>query len=193
MYQSIQHRPLPAAITDKTGKPLLSWRVALLPYMENVVYYQQFHLDEPWDSEHNLQFAKTMPFQFRSPFYSSNGIGTVPQATTYLGLFSKEAKGGHETKSLIAIVEANPERAVAWTAPDGDLTYDQSAPLAGLGSAYHGFPLASKSGFFAAATRSRDNNPVPEIKFFPSTDTKAFAEFVDRAKAQSPVDSGTKD
>lgn len=43
----------PAAIYSKTGKPLLSWRVALLPYLEQGNLYRQFHLDEPWDSEHN--------------------------------------------------------------------------------------------------------------------------------------------
>ena len=38
-----------AAIVDKAGKPLLSWRVAILPYIEQESLYQQFHLDEPWD------------------------------------------------------------------------------------------------------------------------------------------------
>ena len=48
------HREFPArAIFDKQGKPLLSWRVQLLPYIEQETLYKQFHLDEPWDSEHN--------------------------------------------------------------------------------------------------------------------------------------------
>src|SRR2546421_2830108 len=44
-----------AAITDKQGQPLLSWRVAILPYLgdEEAALYQKFHLHEPWDSPHN--------------------------------------------------------------------------------------------------------------------------------------------
>src|SRR5262249_46508298 len=45
---------LPAsAIYSKNGKPLLSWRVELLPFLDQQELYRQFHLDEPWDSEHN--------------------------------------------------------------------------------------------------------------------------------------------
>ena len=38
---------------DEDGNPLLSWRVHILPYMDYGQLYDQFHLDEPWDSEHN--------------------------------------------------------------------------------------------------------------------------------------------
>jgi hypothetical protein len=44
----------PAAITDRNGKPLLSWRVAILPYLESSPLHSKFHLDEAWDSLHNL-------------------------------------------------------------------------------------------------------------------------------------------
>ena len=41
----------PAAYsTDKNGKPLLSWRVHILPFVEGQALYRQFKLDEPWDS-----------------------------------------------------------------------------------------------------------------------------------------------
>ena len=50
---------LPAsAICDKKGKKLLSWRVAVLPYIEESTLYQKFKLDESWDSEHNLKVLK---------------------------------------------------------------------------------------------------------------------------------------
>ncbi|HMC64014.1 MAG TPA: DUF1559 domain-containing protein, partial [Gemmataceae bacterium] len=51
-HDSIGHLP-PAALRDKKGKPLLSWRVALLPYVEEEKLYKEFRLDEPWDSTHN--------------------------------------------------------------------------------------------------------------------------------------------
>jgi len=52
-----KHGRLPKDIHDKHGKPLLSWRVQLLPYLPELdTLYQQFDLDEPWDSPHNPQF-----------------------------------------------------------------------------------------------------------------------------------------
>src|SRR5689334_12922150 len=44
---------LPHDVTDKDGKPLLSWRVELLPYLEESALYKEFKRDQPWDSEHN--------------------------------------------------------------------------------------------------------------------------------------------
>src|SRR5262245_59728137 len=45
----------------KNGKPLLSWRVAILPYIEEDALYRQFKLDEPWDSPHNKKLIAKMP------------------------------------------------------------------------------------------------------------------------------------
>ncbi len=58
----------PAYIADKTtGKPLLSWRVAILPYLEREDLFKEFHLDEPWDSQHNKALIPRMPRVYRSP------------------------------------------------------------------------------------------------------------------------------
>ena len=52
----------PAAYSgDKTGKPLLSWRVHILPFVEGEALYRQFKLDEPWDSPHNKKLIARMP------------------------------------------------------------------------------------------------------------------------------------
>ena len=57
----------PAYISDKkSGKALLSWRVAILPFIEEMPLYQQFHLDEPWDSAHNKTLIARMPSIYRS-------------------------------------------------------------------------------------------------------------------------------
>ena len=57
----------PAYTVDKDGKPLLSWRVLILPYLEGDDLYSEFHLDEPWDSEHNKKLLSRMPAVFRDP------------------------------------------------------------------------------------------------------------------------------
>ncbi len=56
------HKNFPAqAIHSKDGKPLLSWRVAILPELAQQELYDQFYLDEPWDSEHNKPLIAKMP------------------------------------------------------------------------------------------------------------------------------------
>src|SRR5437868_3063260 len=60
------HLP-PAAIRDKEGRPLLSWRVALLPFLEQDQLYKRFKLDEPWDSEHNKKLLAAMPKTYLRP------------------------------------------------------------------------------------------------------------------------------
>jgi hypothetical protein len=58
---------LPTDIVDKNGKVLLSWRVLLLPYLEEGALYKQLKLDEPWDSKHNKKLLEKMPKVFASP------------------------------------------------------------------------------------------------------------------------------
>src|SRR5437764_11415290 len=60
-YHDAQGRFPAAAGRGKGGKPLLSWRVHLLPYLEQDALYKEFHLDEPWDSEHNKKLIPRMP------------------------------------------------------------------------------------------------------------------------------------
>jgi hypothetical protein len=54
-------RTLPTNQLSKEKKPLLSWRVQILPYLEQEGLYKQFKLDEPWDSEHNKKLIAKMP------------------------------------------------------------------------------------------------------------------------------------
>jgi hypothetical protein len=71
----------PTAIPDKTGKPGLSWRVALLPYLEHDNLYKLFKLDEPWDSPNNKPLLHKMPKIFAPP-------GTDPTGWTFLRGFT---------------------------------------------------------------------------------------------------------
>jgi hypothetical protein len=71
----------PAAIVDKKGKPLLSWRVAILPYIEQDNLYKKFKLDEPWDSEHNKKLAETRVAVYTLPY------GTPKAAETHYRVF----------------------------------------------------------------------------------------------------------
>ena len=124
-----KHFP-PAAIRDAQGRPLLSWRVMLLPYLEQNELYQQFHLDEPWDSEHNKPLIAKMP----DVYAPRNGQLRDQGKTTYLVPVGKQTVFGPKegitiqditdgTSNTILIVDADPDQAVIWTKPD-DLNVD---------------------------------------------------------------------
>jgi len=132
------YKGFPAAYsTDKQGKPLLSWRVKILPFVEQVALYNQFHLDEPWDSEHNKKLIPLMP-----PVYLAPGSTAGPGKTNYLTVRGPntvfpggKAVGMAEitdgTSNTIMAVEVSDQKAVIWTKPD-DFEYDEKNPVAGL-------------------------------------------------------------
>ncbi len=140
------HRRFPANATyDKKGKALLSWRVHLLPYLGEDKLYKEFHLDEPWDGEHNKKLIARMPAVFGSP---TNPKLAADGKTTYLapvgdatmfpagrGVSIAEVTDG--TSNTILFVDASDDSAVVWTKPE-DLTYDPKAPAKGLGFRYPG-------------------------------------------------------
>src|SRR5438445_175426 len=66
-YQDRHGRLPPAVVYGNYGKPLYSWRVLLLPYLEQDNLYQRFHLDEPWDSPHNIRLLEEMPAAYAPP------------------------------------------------------------------------------------------------------------------------------
>src|SRR4051794_8582362 len=60
-YHDVNGRLPPAVVYGKDGRPLYSWRVLLLPYLEEELLYRQFKQDEPWDSKHNQALVKETP------------------------------------------------------------------------------------------------------------------------------------
>jgi hypothetical protein len=126
---------------DKDGKPLLSWRVHVLPYLDQQALYQQFHLDEPWDSEHNKKLIAQMPQVF-----AVDGSNVAKEGKTgYVFPILKDGSGitngtkagiqiqeiTDGTSNTAMIVTVDDEHSVIWTKPD-DLVVDPQKPLAGL-------------------------------------------------------------
>jgi hypothetical protein len=164
-HDTYKHLP-PAAICDlKTGKPLLSWRVAILPYLEQMNLYQKFKLDESWDSPHNKTWLARMP-KFYAPvgvktdkpfltFYREivPGKGTGPTAwSTQVtkkppfgawggGILASIPDG---TSNTIGVVEAG--EAVPWTKPE-PLVYTEKGALPKLGGHFKdGFLVGMMDG-----------------------------------------------
>jgi hypothetical protein len=127
----------PAAIVDKRGKKFLSWRVAILPYIEQGNLYKQFKLDEPWDSEHNKKLIPQMP-----KIYTDPRMPAEPGKTYYKVFVGKDAgfdwvrsrrlPGGFPdgTSNTIMAIAGGGDP-VTWTKPD-DIEFDMNKPLPDL-------------------------------------------------------------
>ncbi len=163
-YHSIHdHFPTQASY-DKNGRPLLSWRVHILPFIEEIELYEKFRLDEPWDSQHNRKLIAQMPHFFNSPLVASESGKTV-----YLGVAGKGMMfNGQEKIALrqvldglsntVFLVEVSPDRAVEWTRPL-DYRVNPNNPLDGLGQVnLGGFIVALADGSVSFI----DNNIDPE-------------------------------
>jgi hypothetical protein len=136
-----KHLPASAEIRDSNGRPLLSWRVAILPYLDEVDLYKQFHLNEPWDSPHNRTLIARMPSVYADPdpklrALTSLGkttyqVPAAPETVFYSneGIALREITDG--TSRTILIVEVEPSRAVEWTKPQ-DWEVDMQNPIEGV-------------------------------------------------------------
>jgi hypothetical protein len=147
---------LPAVANfDNQGKPLLSWRVHLLPFVGEQKLYKEFHLNETWDSPHNKRLLARIPEVYQGPNRKLNEEGK----TIFLIPVGKDAafRQGPEgprmpadfpdgTSNTILIVEADDAHAVAWTKP-ADLPFDHAHPERGLGGHYaNGFLVGLADG-----------------------------------------------
>jgi hypothetical protein len=142
----------PQAVTDAHGKPLLSWRVLLLPFIEEDALYSRFKLDEPWDSPTNLPLLALMPTVYSCP----SNLTPQPGMTSYegvVGLHTMFRDDGRTvcladvtdgTSNTLFFGEArNP---VPWSAPQ-DIRYDIAQPQGGFGSLHScGFNAAFVDG-----------------------------------------------
>jgi prepilin-type processing-associated H-X9-DG protein len=131
-YHSVNDHFPPQAMADRDGKPLLSWRVEILPFVEEGPLFNEFKLDEPWDSPHNKTLLERMPRLYAIP-----SAEAAPGMTFYRGfsgahtLFDPAVKRGvgmasvtDGTSNTLGVVEAR--EAVPWTKPDAEIAFDSA-------------------------------------------------------------------
>jgi RNA polymerase sigma factor (sigma-70 family) len=145
-HNDFKHFP-PAAILGKDKKALLSWRVAILPYLDEDVLFKEFKLDEAWDSPHNKKLLARMPKVYAPP-----GIKTPQPHSTFYRVFvgpgtvfenpqgNRIADITDGSSNTLLVAEAGA--AVPWTKPE-ELPYDKNKALPALGGLFDGDFYAS--------------------------------------------------
>jgi hypothetical protein len=166
-YESVNGALPPWAVTDKDGKLLLSWRVLILPYIEEQERFKQFHLDEPWDSPHNIALLDNMPNMYRKRTRHAN----PPPNTTYIHVFVgkdtpfepgkrislTDFKRAGTANTLLLVEGGEP---VPWSKP-ADIEFDPDGPFPNVRSM---FPDLLRT-IFAGGTRRSFPLPLDEAEF----------------------------
>lgn len=135
-YENVNNGMPPAAVCDKKGKPMLSWRVLILPYVEEDNLYKQFKLDEPWDSENNKKLIAKMPKVYAMP-----GVKDAKADQTFYRVFVGNGAAYDYLKgpriadftdgTSNTILVATAKDSVIWTKPD-ELDFDAEKDMTKL-------------------------------------------------------------
>jgi hypothetical protein len=139
LYHEAHGRLPPAVARGKDGEPLYSWRVLLLPYIEQGSLYQQFHLDEPWDGPHNMKLAEKTPKCYEPALGGEDAPG-LTRYQVFVGMgtaFERDGLTWEDFPDGLAatILVAEAGQSVPWSKP-ADLAYDPGQPLPLLGSVF---------------------------------------------------------
>jgi len=167
-YESANGCFPPAATYDGDGKPLLSWRVLILPYLEQASLYNQFHLDEAWDSPNNKPLGDRMPSVFRcASELIAPGLTTYQVVVDLRSMFTGKPPGvplravtDGASNTLMVVEGAKP---VPWSKP-GDLSLASSDPMLGMGSKHPGgFNVSMADGSVRFIKSSGSSSISPRV------------------------------
>jgi prepilin-type processing-associated H-X9-DG protein len=134
----------PTVLYGPDGKTTYSWRVAILPFLENADLYNQYKFDEPWDGPNNSKLIARMPAVFNCP---DDDEGLASHFSSYFApkgpdtLLSDRKEGTRiaeitdGTSNTIMIVEA--KRPIPWTKPE-DVIFADGMPKDAIGGLHPG-------------------------------------------------------
>ena len=155
MNYETQYMHFPAAnCKDAVDKPIYSWRVAILPFIEQQALYDEYDFDEPWDGPNNIKMLEQMPRVYGCPSHSEHRTQTPYKLVVDKGAAFEDGRkpvygeildGLSNTAGIIEDV-SNP---VPWTKPE-DLTVEQA--IAALSprdprSVSHSYSIASSTSY----------------------------------------------
>lgn len=167
-HDAYGHFP-PAVVIEPQSKTARSWRVEILPFIEQANLYNMYKKDEPWDSETNKKVLNLMPTQYRHP---SQGASTNTSIVAAYGdglLFQKDSANGTKiqevldgTSNTIAVYEAKSE--IPWTKPEEpviDLAANKLPDLSGFDN--HGSHVATADGAVRYVSKAIDLDVLKKL------------------------------
>lgn len=135
----------PAYVVDASGQPAHSWRVLILPYMNEEALYRQYHFDEPWDGPRNRQLLAMRPALFgcpdQAPGTHTSYLAVVSPNSVWPGASSWDsAHLANARPSALMLVET-ASQSIPWTKPQdldvATMSYQINSG-SGIGSVHYG-------------------------------------------------------
>jgi prepilin-type processing-associated H-X9-DG protein len=160
----------PAYLADEDGNPMHSWRVLLLPFLEEKLLYDQYDFDQPWNSPHNQALADLMPAAYRCPsdenadlsetsYVMIVGPGTIgdgPNAAKNADI----TDGMHNTIMLVEMADSG----INWLEPRDldvqEMSFEVNDPAGNSISSRH--PGVANVAFADGSVQSIDDDIDPE-------------------------------
>jgi len=133
-YESDHSHLPPAYIADENGKPMHSWRVLILPYLDQQSLFDQYDFDEPWDGPNNAKLVNQLHEDLFDAWWDdkANGLTCFKLVTGEGTAFERgqtikldEISGGASNKIMIVYDNSKP---VNWMAPE-DIAIDDAIEL----------------------------------------------------------------
>ena len=91
------YRCLPAAVlTDENDLPMRSWRVAILPFVEEAALYDMYDFNEPWDGPINSLLLDGLPSAYCCP----DDYVLMPGMTSYVMIVGEGTLGGNPNEKV---------------------------------------------------------------------------------------------
>ncbi|GAB5441403.1 MAG: hypothetical protein Fues2KO_17520 [Fuerstiella sp.] len=151
-YHAVYGTFPPAVLLGPDGKTKYSWRVAILPFIDQNELYEQYDRNEPWDSDNNKKVLAQIPPSLKHPsdtkeslnasYYVYVGENTGAGNTDGEGNLLRSFRDG--TSNTVMVVEAKKD--IPWTKPE-DIAYDpEKQPELGGGWHPNGFNAGLADG-----------------------------------------------
>lgn len=141
-YES-QNGRFPAAVDTSKGAPV-SWRVAILPFLEQISLYKLYDQTQLWDGEKNRAVSDRHMPSYNSPedtrSNKSHYLAVVGPGTAFEGNKPIDLQRFGSFSQTILYVEA--DATVPWAEPK-DHNYNPADPSAGLGGLRPGVFVAA--------------------------------------------------
>jgi hypothetical protein len=141
----------PACVRDKDGKPMHSWRVLLLPYLEQGDLLTRYNMKEPWDSPANSKLAGQMPSMYACPgdvdaerSGKTSYVAVVGPETAWPPAGAMKQSGIHDKPGETILLVEVAGLDIPWTEPR-DMAFDEA--VAGFNRASGMLRLASRHRF----------------------------------------------
>ena len=175
------HFPPPVLISDSGHE--YSWRVALLPYLDQGALYDSYRFNEDWNSPHNSEVTATVPYFYQHASLRSEGN---PYCSVFMVVGENTPFHGNEGTNLTQIIDGTANTAalvesnlsIHWAEPR-DIPFDRNHLLDQIGGFdEEGFTVSMCDG----STRffSRDGDREELLKLFGANDGRPNSELIER-------------